>query len=748
MAKEELIKYFGEPIKYDPDFEGPVRNRSCTDVIWLIFFLIMLGAWGGIGFYAFRQGDVGFLLAPINSLGHRCGFDSQVLDKPYLVFFDISKCLAPTVPITGCPTVQVCVSQCPSQTVFFRKDLQTSTALDVNRLKSQLVCRENISLDGVTSVAQITQLIDDVQCAPYVLKSSSVLKRCIGDFTPLACSKPEPTKVTPQIISFQSNNNKLAGANDICIKTNGRRTSKILENASVLDGFVGAVIAGWVNYFTRDSEEIGQISTLVIEDLVASRWYLLAGLFGVILFCLIYIVLLRWLVAPVVWCSLIGLLALLSFLIYLCVKQYIYYRDHPVVMQNTNNLASYVGSQFQSPTVWMVLLIILGILTIILLLVLIFLRKRIVIAIALIKEGSKAVSSIKSTFAFPVFPWVFQVAAIAYVIALIMYLMSVGTPKYSVVGLRNDTDCSCGSNVYEEYGSCEPESFNMHCRSITTNSFCKSATCHFVGMVNPSYINAIHAANLFNFFWTLFFIQGMEAMMLAATFATWYWTWDKKDVPFFTLTAGIWRSLRYHSGTVALGALIIAIVRMIRVLIEYIDKKVKKYDNAFTRCILCCCRCFFACLENFLRFVNKNAYIMCAVHGKGFCASARDALSLLMRNVVRVFVLDKVTDFLFFLSKVLLSIGVGVGTYYLQQWEQLYVWTGGERLHYYLVPSIILAIATFIVTSIFFNVYSMAVDTLFLCFLEDCERNDGSPDRPYFMSKNLMNILGKKNKFE
>ena len=36
----------------------------------------------------------------------------------------------------------------------------------------------------------------------------------------------------------------------------------------------------------------------------------------------------------------------------------------------------------------------------------------------------------------------------------------------------------------------------------------------------------------------------------------------------------------------------------------------------------------------------------------------------------------------------------------------------------------------------------MAVDTLFLCFLEDIERNDGSDEKPYFMSKDLRKILG------
>lgn len=102
-------------------------------------------------------------------------------------------------------------------------------------------------------------------------------------------------------------------------------------------------------------------------------------------------------------------------------------------------------------------------------------------------------------------------------------------------------------------------------------------------------------------------------------------------------------SFRYHIGTLAFGSLIIAICRIIRLVLEYIDHKLKKYDNEITRAIMCCLKCFFWCLEKFLKFINKNAYIMCAIHGKNFCASAKDAFGLLMRNILRVFVLDKVS---------------------------------------------------------------------------------------------------------
>jgi len=57
----------------------------------------------------------------------------------------------------------------------------------------------------------------------------------------------------------------------------------------------------------------------------------------------------------------------------------------------------------------------------------------------------------------------------------------------------------------------------------------------------------------------------------------------------------------------------------------------------------------------------------------------------------------------------------------------------------------VIAIGAFVIASCFFSVYGMAVDTLFLCFLEDLERNDGSAEKPYYMSKELKEILGKKN---
>ena len=238
-------------------------------------------------------------------------------------------------------------------------------------------------------------------------------------------------------------------------------------------------------------------------------------------------------------------------------------------------------------------------------------------------------------------------------------------------------------------------------------------------------------------------------MTLAGAFASWYSAFDKsKDVPMFPLAASFWRCLRYHLGTLAFGSLIIAIVQMIRIMLEYVDRKLKNNENEVTKFIMKCLKCFFWCLEKFLKFINRNAYIMCAVHGRHFCASAKKAFMLILENCVRAVVLDKVVDFLLFIGKIAVIGGMGVLSFYYYS-GKFNAWLPEGwtvTLHYYWAPVIIIILATYFVTCCFFSVYAMAVDTLFLCFLEDIEQNDGTPEKPYYMSKSLMKILGKRNK--
>lgn len=130
-------------------------------------------------------------------------------------------------------------------------------------------------------------------------------------------------------------------------------------------------------------------------------------------------------------------------------------------------------------------------------------------------------------------------------------------------------------------------------------------------------------------------------------------------------------------------------------------------NNRYMRLINMCCN-IADYIERFLKFLNKNTYIMVAIHGEPFCRSMRDALNLLMRNIANVYVTSRVTTLQFFIFNISISAAMGGLTYLLLPIDI------AENLMIY--PILVSFIGSFMVSATFFSVYSMAIDTLFLCF--------------------------------
>ena len=101
--------------------------------------------------------------------------------------------------------------------------------------------------------------------------------------------------------------------------------------------------------------------------------------------------------------------------------------------------------------------------------------------------------------------------------------------------------------------------------------------------------------------------------------------------------------------------------------------------------------------------------------------------------------LDKVTDFILFLGKIIVVTIVSAVSFSLFSTN---VSTALDlNINYQLVPMAIIILGSYAIASTFFSVYSMAVDTIFLCFLEDIDKHDGSAESPYFMNEDLLRIL-------
>uniref|UniRef100_A0A8C1I4L4 Choline transporter-like protein n=1 Tax=Cyprinus carpio carpio TaxID=630221 RepID=A0A8C1I4L4_CYPCA len=460
-----------------------------------------------------------------------------------------------------------------------------------------------------------------------------------------------------------------------------------------------------------------------------------SGLVIAMLVSLIFILLLRCLAGVMVWVMIIMVVIVIGYGIFHCYMQYASLKGQAgsdVTIKDLG-LQTDFSVYLQIRQTWLAFMIILCIVEVVIILLLIFLRKRLLIAIALIKEASKAIGHVMSSLFYPLLTFALLSLVIAYWAITAVFLSTSSDPVYKVF---NTTECMYSRDT------CEPETFN----SSNITAECPDAECLFAfyggETLYHKYLILFQFYNVFLFFWCANFVTALGQVTLAGAFASYYWAFKKpEDIPAFPVFNSLGRALRYHTGSLAFGSLILAIVQIIRVLLEYLDQKLKGAQNKCAKFLLSCLKCCFWCLEKFIKFLNRNAYIMVAIYGKNFCTSAKDAFFLLMRNIVRVAVLDKVTDFLLFLGKLLIVGIVGICSFFFFTGKIKIVEDATPTLNYYWVPILTVVFGAYLIAHGFFSVYAMCVDTLFLCFCEDLERNDGSSDKPFFMSPELHQIL-------
>ena len=157
----------------------------------------------------------------------------------------------------------------------------------------------------------------------------------------------------------------------------------------------------------------------------------------------------------------------------------------------------------------------------------------------------------------------------------------------------------------------------------------------------------------------------------------------------------------YHLGSLAFGAFIIAVVQMMRIILAYIQKKTKGRMGAVADIILRCCALCLWCMEKCLKFLNRNAYIEIAIYGFSFCKAARTAFSLLIRNALRVAVINSIGDLVIFLSRLVVVAITGFGAL---------VWfrdMSKKDVEYPAVPAILVCIVAYLISGIFMGIYEV-----------------------------------------
>jgi choline transporter-like protein 2/4/5 len=330
----------------------------------------------------------------------------------------------------------------------------------------------------------------------------------------------------------------------------------------------------------------------------------------------------------------------------------------------------------------------------------IFLRKRIRLAIAVLKEATLCIKDVPSMLFFPIIKFIAVFVFLAFWAAAAVYIAANGTIT-------------------------EGDSFTIEGITFTTKD-----------IVFSEKLKIMFGYHCFSLLWVVAFLMAFAEFVLATASSKWYFTEASngggKDVG-SPVSTGIWYGLRYHTGSLAFGSLLVAIVQMLRIVLEYIEKKVNQANgpNAVPsvatkviKMVFCCCRCCLWCLEKCIKYINRNAYIMMALCGGSFCYSCKKSFHFIVRNAARLGTMTFIGNVFLFLGKWVVTASVTFLTYtvIVKGYVDPTLTTVNP-----LFPCILTGIASYLIGSLFMQVLSVTIDTLILCVIADEEMHDGHP---------------------
>eukprot|EP00300_Choanocystis_sp_HF-7_P019420 c20334_g1_i1.p1 GENE.c20334_g1_i1~~c20334_g1_i1.p1 ORF type:complete len:646 (-),score=124.06 c20334_g1_i1:1766-3610(-) len=276
--------------------------------------------------------------------------------------------------------------------------------------------------------------------------------------------------------------------------------------------------------------------------------------------------------------------------------------------------------------------------------------------------------------------------------------------------------------------------------SLWTFSTMTLFSCHSIDLTKPVPVGSsqyriggmdgsLKVALLINFIalvWVIQYILYMSRVAIAGAVKTWYFTKDQKRSKMWAgaVRKHFWRTFRYQTGSVALGALLLTLTKPMRVVLSplFCGEKAKTY-----------CKCGMGTCGGVCGCITPRALIEMAFSRNSFFVSGRYSARLINSHADKLFIVDKVGGFVMFLCKLNVTFAAGYLTMagLLREGAVEYF-----RLFHPQTAVLMVMLLAYPVASCFLSAYEITIDTLLMCF---CTEWDVCSE--VFMPKSLLLFL-------
>lgn len=648
---------FSNDMKEESDLD---KSRQCTDKFWLILFAICWIILSAASVYSFIAGNPSRLIHGYDSFGNICGQKNKPIPGVEWSGLDMTDSpyvfhMNPSVNVSY--TMKICVQQCADKNLTSDADL----ALFYQR-KGSVLYRYDYDINERNPESF------------YSINRFDIVRRRAKDEA--QGFGPGPKTPVPKQRPLL---NRCVGVGQIKLGNSLINNAySYLKNLDIAQKIVSDIYASYKNIAYTVLFGIG------ISIFVTFTIHFLASIVSTVIMIV----------------SSLALVALTTFSWFVYIDLKYKLNQIPSIEQIDDDLINEKTFMFFS--------ICLTIITIIILMITCYMRSRIQLMVALFQETGSCLRSMPQLIFQPV---VTSAALCIFLIFWASIFLAISTAEKDII-----------------YNSTETRfQLALPARRILSNNngnpvFAPKADLFQITSVKheqPPVVKYLWWFLILMLFWSSEFILGCQQMTVASSVASWYFTRDRS-----TLSCPIGNSVRritkYHLGSIALGSFLIVLFKIPRIILTYLEYYLRQLKDKYAciNCTLKCCQCCWYCLENFIRYINHNAYTIIAIEGTDYCFSAKVAFKTLATNTLRIVTINTMGDFIIFLGKVTITCSAaGFGTYLMRN---------DPSIHYLAVPIIFAATVTYLVAHSMLCVYEMVIDTMFLCFVEDVNKNSNS----------------------
>lgn len=331
--------------------------------------------------------------------------------------------------------------------------------------------------------------------------------------------------------------------------------------------------------------------------------------------------------------------------------------------------------------------------------------RRILMATSVLKVAAKVIGEVQALIIFPV---------ITYAILAIFYMFWLSA-ALNLFSSGRVTQNICNSNCC---------AYDLKIKKVRCDSCCGYSIQY------TPHIAAAILFHLFGCYWATQFFVACSSTVLAGSVASYYWARGEasQEIPFLPVFGSMKRLIRYSLGSVAIGSLIVSFVESIRFMLEALRRKLKVSnsmpESQFGRAIHHTRQFCLRCISWIIKSVNRNAYIMIAITGKGFFKASEIATELIISNILRIGKVNVIGDVILFLGK--LSVSLTSALFAFLMLDSHKYKSGHNKISSPLFPVLACWSLGYIVATLFFGVVEMSIDTIILSFCQDADEHQGT----------------------